>query len=264
MFFFAGPVLLILSLIFNWILGNFMEMMTAGLFAVFWLSFGVLELPSWGLIASYSKTGNVAEGAASVEFNAGIGLFGIAWGFILLTFFFFSLKRTVVSAAIFGFAAIGVFVLDASYWEIAAGNRDTAHRLAQVSERAPGFHFCCQKLILVCVSRSQEGLFCLSQDWVGTYCLPLCVPRWGWPIFPKATFPGSGHSQSLIWRGLSLPNKSKFFLSQSSLASPWSIGWVDNSYCPLTYCPPMYSYCRKQGESQRETSIHTKHGQSES
>jgi succinate-acetate transporter protein len=114
MFFFTGPVLLILSLIFNWILGNFLEMMTAGLFAVFWLSFGVLELPSWGLIASYSPTGDVAEGAASVEFNACIGLFGIAWGIILLTFFFFSLRRTVVSASIFGFASVGVFVLDAS------------------------------------------------------------------------------------------------------------------------------------------------------
>src|ERR1700755_2477422 len=42
-FFFTGPVLLILTAIFEWIMGNFFPMMVCGLFAVFWLSFGVLQ-----------------------------------------------------------------------------------------------------------------------------------------------------------------------------------------------------------------------------
>ena len=48
-------------------------MMVMGLFAVFWLSFGLLQLPSLGLAAAYSATGNAAEGAASKEYNAVVG-----------------------------------------------------------------------------------------------------------------------------------------------------------------------------------------------
>jgi hypothetical protein len=56
-------------------MGNFFSMMVMGMFAVFWLSFGVLETPSWGIAAAYSATGNEAEGAASVGYNAAVALY---------------------------------------------------------------------------------------------------------------------------------------------------------------------------------------------
>jgi succinate-acetate transporter protein len=132
-FFFTGPVLLVLATIFEWIIGNFFAMMVCGLFSVFWLSFGTLQLPSWQLAASYSPTGtDSASGAATVGYNAGIALYLIVWGFALFTFFIFTLKTNVVFALIFGLVDVGVWCLCAAYWRVAAGEYVTAMKLQKV------------------------------------------------------------------------------------------------------------------------------------
>ncbi|KAK4554812.1 hypothetical protein LTR86_007960 [Recurvomyces mirabilis] len=110
-FFFVGPVLLILATIFEWIMGNFFPMMVQSLFSVFWLSFGLLQLPSLGLAAAYSTTGNAAEGAASKGYNATIGLYLIVWGFALFTFWIFTLKTNVIFAVIFGTVTMAAWIL---------------------------------------------------------------------------------------------------------------------------------------------------------
>lgn len=75
-FFFVGPLMLTLAAIFNWIMGNFYPMMATSLFAVFWLSFGMLQLPSLGLAAYYSSDGtNATEGSTSAGYNTVIGLY---------------------------------------------------------------------------------------------------------------------------------------------------------------------------------------------
>jgi len=107
-------------------------MMVCGLFAVFWLSFGVLQLPTWQIAASYSSTGNAAEGAASVGYNAGIALYLIVWGFALFTFFIFTLKTNVVFALIFGLVDIGVWLLVGAYWKVASGDYALAGKLQKV------------------------------------------------------------------------------------------------------------------------------------
>lgn len=105
-------------------------MMVCGLFAVFWLSFGVLNLPEWQIAASYSTNGtNAAEGAASVAYNAGVALYLIVWGFTLFTFFIFTLKTNLVFAMIFFFVDIGAWLLSAAYWKVASGNYDVALKL---------------------------------------------------------------------------------------------------------------------------------------
>ena len=62
-------MLLLLATIFEWIMGNFLSMMVMGMFAVFWLSFGVLQTPTWAIAAAYSATGNAAEGAVSLGYD---------------------------------------------------------------------------------------------------------------------------------------------------------------------------------------------------
>nr|OQO29473.1 hypothetical protein B0A51_02780 [Rachicladosporium sp. CCFEE 5018] len=128
-FFFTGPVLLILATIFEWVMGNFFPMMVCSLFSVFWLSFGLLQLPTLGLAAAYSTTGNAAEGAASKEYNAAIALYLIVWGFALFTFFIFTLKTNVIFAGIFLFVTLGAWVLSGAYFAVARADYTMALKL---------------------------------------------------------------------------------------------------------------------------------------
>jgi len=123
-FFFTGPVLLFLSTVFLWIQAQFFPMMVCGLFCVFWLSFGLLQLPTLGLAAAYPN-----GGAASKEMNAVIALYLLVWGFALLTFWLFTLRINAVFAGIFGFVTIGAWVLSGAYWKVSQGNFEEAQRL---------------------------------------------------------------------------------------------------------------------------------------
>jgi succinate-acetate transporter protein len=99
------------------------------MFAVFWLSFGVLQTPSWAIAASYSATGNAAEGAASVGYNAAVALYLMVWGFWLFTTFIFTLKTNTVFALIFLCAFLSSFVIGGAYWKVSTGDFDTAMHL---------------------------------------------------------------------------------------------------------------------------------------
>ncbi|KAH7080806.1 GPR1/FUN34/yaaH family-domain-containing protein [Paraphoma chrysanthemicola] len=128
-FFFTGPVLLTLATIFLWIQAQFFPMMVCGLFSVFWLSFGLLQLPTLGLATAYSATGSAAEGAVSKEMNAVIALYLLVWGFALGTFWLFTIRINAVFAGIFGFVTIGVWVLSGAYWALSDGKFDKALKL---------------------------------------------------------------------------------------------------------------------------------------
>ncbi len=107
--------------------------MVCGLFAVFWLSFGMLQLPTLGLAAAYSPTGDAAVGAVSKEMNAVIALYLLVWGFALATFWLFTIRINVVFAGIFGFVTIGAWVLSGAYWALSTGDFDKALKLQKVS-----------------------------------------------------------------------------------------------------------------------------------
>lgn len=129
-----GPVLLILTTVFEWIMGNFFPMMVCGLFSVFWLSFGMLQLPTLGLATPYSADGTDAiTGGASKEYNAVIALYLIVWGFALFTFFIFTLKTNSIFALIFLFVTLGAWVLSGAYWKVSTGDYDQARKLQKVS-----------------------------------------------------------------------------------------------------------------------------------
>ena len=118
-------------------------MMVCSLFAVFDLSFGLLNLPTLQLAASYSSSGtSAAEGEASVEYNAALALYMIVWGFALLTFFVFTLKTNVVFAATLFCVTTAAWVIAGAYWRVAAGDYVAAGHLQKVrsiSESPGGF-----------------------------------------------------------------------------------------------------------------------------
>ncbi|KAJ4298385.1 hypothetical protein N0V88_003415 [Collariella sp. IMI 366227] len=128
MFFFVGPVLLTFAMVFEWIMGNFFPMMVMGMFAVFWLSFGMLELPTLQLGLPYAN-GDDPTGLASREFNAVIAIYLIVWGFALFTFFIFTLKINVVFAAVFLIVSVAVWVLSGAYWMASWENYAAAMKL---------------------------------------------------------------------------------------------------------------------------------------
>ncbi|KAI5919440.1 GPR1/FUN34/yaaH family-domain-containing protein [Camillea tinctor] len=127
-FFFVGPVLLIFAMVFEWIMGNFFPMMVMGLFSVFWLSFGVLQLPTLQLGLPYATAADPA-GTSSPAYNSTIALYLIVWGFALFTFFIFTLKINAVFALIFGLVSVAAWVLAGAYFKVAAGEYETAGRL---------------------------------------------------------------------------------------------------------------------------------------
>jgi succinate-acetate transporter protein len=131
-FFFTGPVLLLLATIFLWIQAQFFPMMVCGLFCVFWLSFGLLQLPTLGLAAAYSPTGDAAAGMVSKEMNAVIALYLLVWGFALGTFWLFTIRINAVFAGIFGFVTIGSWILSGAYWALSDGKFDKALKLQKV------------------------------------------------------------------------------------------------------------------------------------
>ena len=109
-------------------------MMVMGLFTVFWLSFGLIQLPTLKLAAAYSPTGDYQEGLASHEYNAVIALYLIVWGFALLTYFVFTLKTNVIIAGIFFFVTIAAWVLAGAYFKVASGDYATAGKLQTVNQ----------------------------------------------------------------------------------------------------------------------------------
>ncbi|KAI0397951.1 hypothetical protein F5Y17DRAFT_412857 [Xylariaceae sp. FL0594] len=127
-FFFVGPLLLTFAMVFEWVMGNFFAMMVMGLFAVFWLSLGLFQLPTLNLSLPYA-TSSDPTGAGSAAYNTDIALYLIVWGFALFTFFLFTLKINAVFAGIFGLAAAAVWVLAGAYFKVAAGDFTAAKRL---------------------------------------------------------------------------------------------------------------------------------------
>ena len=113
---------------------HFFPMMVCGLFTVFWLSLGLLQLPTLGLAAPYSANGTDAvAGSTTKEFNAVIALYLIVWGFAFFTFFIFTLKTNTVFALIFLLVSIATWVLSGAYWKVSTGNLSEASTLQRVS-----------------------------------------------------------------------------------------------------------------------------------
>jgi uncharacterized protein len=123
---------MILALIFEWILGNFFSMMVMGLFSVFWLSFGLLEVPNLALGIPFA-TPDDPTGTASREYNAAIGLYLIVWGFAFFTFFIFTTRINAVLATIFSFTAIATWLLSTAYFKSSWGEYESAGKFQKVS-----------------------------------------------------------------------------------------------------------------------------------
>jgi hypothetical protein len=135
-FFLTGPLLLLLATIFELIQGNFLNMMMCGFFCVFWSSLGIIQLPTADIAASYSATGNAAEGALSHDFNAGVALYLLSLGCAVFSFFILTLKTNLALATLFANTTAAIFMLSDAFWNISNGDLSYASKLKHVSVQA--------------------------------------------------------------------------------------------------------------------------------
>lgn len=105
---------------------------SSGAFAAFFLSFGVLINPVWGIASAYSATGNAAEGAATPAYNVAIGFYLIWWGLVIFLLLVGSTKTNLVFVFVFFTLDIGVFLLVGAFFKVASGDDALAGRLQKV------------------------------------------------------------------------------------------------------------------------------------
>ena len=154
-------------------------MMVCGLFCVFWLSFGVLQLPTLGLAGAYAG-GDAAAGAVSKEMNAVVALYLLVWGFALGTFWVFTIRINVVFAGIFGFVTIGAWVLSGAYWAVSNGHYERAMRLQKVSRKH--------------LSGVMRGVF--ANEGVG-WCSIAVYRRAAWVVYAVCDYGGGDEVESV-------------------------------------------------------------------
>lgn len=113
-----------------------MILISSGAMAIFWLSFGILFVPAFGIVASYSTTLNYNDGLRDAGFNADLGIYLVAWGIALFVILVCSIKTNITFVVLFTILDAGVFIFSASHFQTAYGNNDTAAILTKVSPLA--------------------------------------------------------------------------------------------------------------------------------
>ena len=99
---------------------------------VFWLSLGILFVPSLNIISSYSSTNSFTDGGNSPGLNASVGLYLIAWGMITMILLIVSVKTNIVTVVLFAILDAGFFIFAASHLQLASGNAGVALILQRV------------------------------------------------------------------------------------------------------------------------------------
>lgn len=148
---------------------NRISLIPSGAFGAFFLSFGVLINPVWGIAGAYSATGNAAEGAGTPAYNVAIGFYLMFWGLVLILLLVGSTRTNLVFVFVFVTLNIGVWLLVAAFFKVASGDDALAGRLQKVCARQRE-EFNCRP----------GGLFFLRRRLVYSICLSLsCWPSLG-------------------------------------------------------------------------------------
>ncbi|KAL1962258.1 hypothetical protein VTN77DRAFT_9848 [Rasamsonia byssochlamydoides] len=123
-FYFSGGLLLTISAVLEFILGNTFIFVVFGSYGAFFLSLAATLTPAYGASTAYDPTDPLNPG-----FHASFAFYFLFIG--LLTFFFFlaSLRTNVAFVTILFTLTIGFEALAGAYWQLANGNAHLANRL---------------------------------------------------------------------------------------------------------------------------------------
>ncbi|CED84328.1 GPR1/FUN34/yaaH [Phaffia rhodozyma] len=88
-----------------------------GVFSGFYLSFGAILTPAFGVASTY--VGEIGSGTGIDSEYQSLGIFLFVWNGIFTIFFFISLKTNVALVVVLGGVSIGVFCLGGMYFALA-------------------------------------------------------------------------------------------------------------------------------------------------
>ncbi|KAL2002883.1 hypothetical protein VTN02DRAFT_5669 [Thermoascus thermophilus] len=115
-FYFVGGILMILSSILEFIIGNTFTFVVLGSFGAFWFSLASTLTPFYGAT-------DVAQ------FNQSFAFYYLFWGILCFMYLVCSVRTNIVFMVIFLTLGVGFEVLAGANWQLANGNASLAHRL---------------------------------------------------------------------------------------------------------------------------------------
>lgn len=142
-YFFFGGLLMVISGVLEWVLGNTFPFIVFSVFGAFWLAYAAtLQDGFYGAISSYTSTVPQGENPAnSTGFRAGFGFFLLFMGLFCLICLVCSLRTNLAFFMIFFCLVLTFGFLTGAFWQVANGNADLALKL-QIGGGACGFATC--------------------------------------------------------------------------------------------------------------------------
>ncbi|KAK9374318.1 GPR1/FUN34/yaaH family-domain-containing protein [Lipomyces chichibuensis] len=121
-YFFLGGLLLVLSGIFEFFLGNTFSFVVFCSFGGFWFSYAGTLIPSFNSIGAYSPTGSSqVEGVSTKGFETSFGFYLCFWALLVLVFAICSLRTNVAFFFLFVAVDATFFCLTIAYFVLAEG-----------------------------------------------------------------------------------------------------------------------------------------------
>jgi len=144
-FYACAGIGLYLACIMEWIIGNTFPSVVFGTFGGFWISYGFIVQPTFDLAASFAPASDAsngitaaAAGAATRQYNAGLGMYFAVWGLLCVIYFIASLRTNVPFAIIFLSLIFAFEFIAAAYFHSGQGNLAAATKEFKI---AGGFAF---------------------------------------------------------------------------------------------------------------------------
>ncbi|EJD05917.1 uncharacterized protein FOMMEDRAFT_26712 [Fomitiporia mediterranea MF3/22] len=132
-FYACAGIGLYLACIMEWLIGNTFPCVVFGTFGGFWISYAINVQPTLQLAASFAPASDVsngitaaAAGAATPQYNAGLGLYFTVWGIMCAIYFLASLRTNVPFAVIFASLVFAFELIAAAYFHTGQGRLELA------------------------------------------------------------------------------------------------------------------------------------------
>ncbi|KAJ5842232.1 hypothetical protein N7534_012062 [Penicillium rubens] len=119
---FLGGLLLLITSILEFIIGNTFPCVVFGTIGGFWFAFAATMIPAFNAAAPYSSTSDTAAGLASEGFMNTHAFLFITMAVLMLIFMICATRINVVYTLIFLSLLLVFLLLSAAYWQLGQGN----------------------------------------------------------------------------------------------------------------------------------------------